>query len=157
MSKAEQVFVDIRPGDFDPGAEMAKLQDSSHGAIASFVGVVREFSPDATSDRLVIEHYPGMTDRVLRELAHEALGRWDLGRISMIHRVGDLGAGERIVWVGVSSRHREAAFDACRFLMDRLKTDAPFWKREQGIQGARWVEQRDRDVLAADAWRSKDE
>ena len=147
-----RIFIDVRTADFDPGAELERLRDPAHGAIASFVGIVRDFSATDAVDQLVIEHYSGMTQRVLGELAEQACTRWPLGGVSIIHRVGTLEAGDRIVWVGVSSRHREAAFDACRFLIDRLKTDAPFWKQERGSKGARWVESRAQDSQAASAW-----
>jgi len=93
-----------------------------------------------------------MTERILEQIGGEALERWPLGQVSVVHRYGRLRPGDRIVWVGVSSKHRDAAFDACRFIADQLKTRAPFWKRESGAQGSRWVEARESDERARERW-----
>jgi molybdopterin synthase catalytic subunit len=135
---------------FDPGAELAVLEESRAGAVASFTGLVR---PDDGVTALTLEHYPAMTQASLEALADAALGRWPLSAVTVIHRVGRLEAGERIVFVGTASSHRQAALEACAFLIDRLKTDAPFWKKEHLADRDRWVAARDSDDAAADRWR----
>lgn len=135
---------------FDPAAELAVLEASGAGAVASFTGLVR---PDDGVTALTLEHYPAMTQPSLEVLAEEALGRWPLAAVTVIHRVGRLAAGERIVFVGTASSHRQAALEACAFLIDRLKTDAPFWKKEHLADSDRWVAARDIDDAAANRWR----
>jgi molybdopterin synthase catalytic subunit len=147
------VTVSVQEADFDVGAELAALSadDGDAGAVASFVGLVRGSEVSA----MTLEHYPGMTEKALAAIVDEARGRWPLRAVRVIHRVGRLLAGDRIVLVAVSSRHRQAAFAACEFIMDYLKTQAPFWKREETPAGSRWVDARDSDDAAARRWLTK--
>lgn len=144
------INVRIQADDFDPGAEIERLHQarSDIGAVASFVGLVRGDGIDA----LTLEHYPGMTERQIESIARKAVARWPIQASTIIHRHGRLTAGERIIFVAVASRHRAAAFEACAFLMDWLKTKAPFWKREEFGGTSRWVEAKASDDLAADRW-----
>jgi len=146
------VDVSVREADFDAGAEIAALSagDTEAGAVASFVGLVRG---DGEVAAMTLEHYPGMTEQALADIVAQARTRWDLRRVRVIHRIGRLLPGERIVFVGVASSHRHDAFAACAFIMDYLKTQAPFWKKEETAQGARWVDARESDDLAAARWR----
>lgn len=138
--------ISVQREDFDLGAEVRAISGSAKtGAVASFVGLVRDV-------RMTLEHYPGMTESALEDICREAHARWDLLDTLVIHRVGTLEPGDRIVLVGVSSAHRGEAFAACEFIMDYLKTRAPFWKREDTPQGARWVEARESDEQAAKGW-----
>lgn len=140
----------VGEADFDPAAELAALEALGVGAVASFTGLVR--SDDGVS-ALVLEHYPGMTEDALAALADAALARWRLQGVTLVHRVGALRPGDRIVFVGTASAHRAAALEACAYLIDRLKTDAPFWKRETLSDGqSRWVDARDSDDAAAGRW-----
>lgn len=134
----------------DLAATIAAVEGSGSGAVASFSGFVRE---DDGVRELALEHYPGMTEAVLHALAEEAVARWQLHAVAVVHRVGPMVPGERIVLVATAAPHRHAALEACAFLIDRLKTDAPFWKRERREEGARWVAARDGDAGAADRWR----
>ena len=122
------------------------------GAVVTFTGKVRNHNLGDNVSALTLEHYPGMTEKALAEIVEEARTRWPLQRVSVIHRVGALFPGEEIVFVGVSAVHRGAAFDAAEFIMDYLKTRAPFWKREATPEGDRWVEARDSDQQAAGRW-----
>lgn len=143
--------VSVQTDDFDPGQEIAALS-AGHcdpGAVASFVGLVRG---EGNLLSLTLEHYPGMTVRSLEDIAAQAMARWPLGAVSIVHRVGRLLPGERIVFVGTASSHRAAAFEACEFIMDYLKTRAPFWKKEETAQGAHWVDARESDDTAAARW-----
>ncbi len=133
----------------DTAAELALLEGQGAGAVASFTGLVR--SDDGVL-ALELEHYPGATDAALLDLAQKAAARWDLLAATIVHRVGRMVPGDRIVFVGTAARHRAAALDACAFLIDRLKTDAPFWKREETAAGARWVAARAADDDAAQRW-----
>jgi molybdopterin synthase catalytic subunit len=141
--------IQIQTADFDVSTELAALRSAQVGAIASFVGVVR--SDDGVT-HMELEHYPGMTEKSLAAIAQQAVVRWELNDVVIIHRVGVLQAGEQIVLVAVSCQHRGAAFAACEFVMDYLKTDAPFWKKEQGPQGAKWVDARSTDFSALEKW-----
>ena len=145
--------ISVQEADFDVGAELAALSagDDDAGAVASFVGLVRGSEVAA----MTLEHYPGMTEKALAAIVDEARGRWPLRAVRVIHRIGRLAPGERIVLVAVSSRHRQAAFAACEFIMDYLKTRAPFWKREETAAGSRWVDARDSDDTAAQRWDAK--
>ena len=134
----------------DVAAELDALEHAGGGAVASFTGLVRD---DGGVEELSLEQYPGATEKALRDLAAEAVQRWSLAAATVIHRVGAMKPGERIVFVGTASAHRAAALEACAFLIDRLKTDAPFWKRETRGQDARWVGERDSDRDAADRWK----
>lgn len=122
------------------------------GAVVTFTGKVRNHNLGEHVSALTLEHYPGMTEKALAEIVEEARGRWPLQRISVIHRVGALFPGDEIVFVGVSAAHRAAAFASAEFIMDYLKTRAPFWKREATPEGDRWVEARDSDQQAAGRW-----
>jgi molybdopterin synthase catalytic subunit len=138
----------VQAGDFDPGAELAAM--GAHGAMASFIGHVRH---DDGVTELWLDHHPAMTGAALEQLAEGATQRWPLAAVTIVHRVGALAAGERIVLVAAASAHREAALAACAFLIDRLKTDVPLWKRETLADGStRWVEPRDGDAARAEGW-----
>ena len=147
--------VSIQTGDFDLSAEVAALRavDGGVGAVASFVGTVRDRHGD-TADvaRMELEHYPGMTERSIQAMIDQAFGRFDIRAVRVIHRVGLLEVGDQIVLVAVSSAHRGQAFQACEFLMDYLKTQAPFWKKEHTPEGGRWVDARVADDEALARW-----
>ncbi len=144
------ITIRIQPEDFDIGSECAALEQAGGGAVATFTGIVRA---DDGVAAMSLEHYPGMTEKALRALADEAQARWPLSAVIVIHRVGTLHAGDRIVFVGTASAHRAAALESCAFLIDRLKTDAPFWKKEHRANGDSWVEARAADDAAAGRWR----
>ena len=139
----------VSPEPIDLAAEMERAEAAGVGAVATFTGIVRA---DDGVGELELEHYPGVTERTLTGLAQEALRRWSLAGATVVHRVGPMQPGERIVFVAAAATHRGAALEACAFLIDRLKTDAPFWKRERRGGEARWVEQRETDVGAAKRW-----
>ena len=143
--------VTVQTQDFDPAASQRALETLSPGAISSFTGLVRG---DDGLTAMTLEQYPGMTDAALNRLAEEALARWALLGVIIIHRYGRLNVGDRIVHVAAASPHRAAAMDACAFLIDRLKTDVPFWKKEQRRDGREtWVEAKATDDNAAARWR----
>jgi molybdopterin synthase catalytic subunit len=144
--------VRVQRDDFEPGVEIARLQREDAGAIVSFVGVVRGESHGEKLVSMTLEHFPGMTERELERIAKEARSRWSLQGVSVVHRVGELKPGERIVLVVTAAAHRRAAFEAAEFLMDYLKTRAPFWKRELRASGEHWVEARGGDDEAAARW-----
>jgi molybdopterin synthase catalytic subunit len=144
--------VRVQREDFEPGTEIARLQREDAGAIVSFVGVVRGESQGEKLVSMTLEHFPGMTERELERIAKEARSRWSLQGVSVVHRVGELKPGERIVLVVTAAAHRRAAFEAAEFLMDYLKTRAPFWKRELRASGEHWVEARGSDDEAAARW-----
>jgi molybdopterin synthase catalytic subunit len=175
------IEISVQEADFDAGAEIAALtaDDPQAGAVASFVGLVRAdkmaeqkvgageptalqggraknallaVADGGTVRAMTLEHYPGMTEQALAEIVAQARGRWELRRVRVIHRVGRLLPGERIVFVGVASSHRGDAFAACEFIMDYLKTRAPFWKKEETPAGGRWVDARETDDAAALRW-----
>ncbi|HSI18722.1 MAG TPA: molybdenum cofactor biosynthesis protein MoaE [Sphingomonas sp.] len=133
----------------DAGAELGAIHVDGAGGVASFTGIVRG---DDGVETLELEHYPGVTEAALTKLADEAVTRWGLIGARIVHRVGGMVPGDTVVFVGAAARHRAAALEACAYLIDRLKTDAPFWKREARADGARWVEQRDSDREAAARW-----
>lgn len=146
--------VRVQQAAFDPGVELNAIH-AAHlgiGAVAGFVGYVRDFNDGAEVAGMFLEHAPGMTEKALEKIVIEAEQRWPLLRLEILHRVGPLEPGDPIVFVGAASAHRDAAFDACRFVMDYLKTRAPFWKKEATSQGPRWVEGRESDRLAASRW-----
>ena len=147
--------VRVQQADFDIGAEIAAFRsaDPGIGAIASFIGLVRDVNEGETVAGMTLEHYPGMTEKALAGIVADAKGRWDIADALVIHRVGELKPLDQIVLVVVKGAHRGAAFAACEFIMDYLKTQAPFWKKEQTAQGARWVEARASDDQAAERWR----
>jgi molybdopterin synthase catalytic subunit len=147
--------VSVQRADFDVGAEITALSgEGVAGAVASFVGIVRGGEQDGQGAILAmtLEHYPGMTERALEDIVALARRRWQLSGIRVIHRTGRLLPGERIVFVGVAGRHRGEAFAACEFIMDYLKTQAPFWKKEETASGAHWVDARDSDEAALERW-----
>ncbi len=149
--------VRIQSGDFDVSAEIDALRRGNPkiGAVASFVGVVRDVNDGNSVAEMTLEHYPGMTEKAIEEIIVQAKGRWKVLDALVIHRVGTLKPADQIVLVIVTSGHRGDAFAACEFIMDYLKTRAPFWKKEQTREGARWVEARATDDLAAERWRLK--
>ena len=146
--------VRVQTDDFDAGREIAALRagDARVGAVASFIGTVRDVNGEAQVSTLTLEHYPGMTEKALEAIVAEARGRFDILDALVIHRVGTLAPTDQIVLVAVTSAHRSEAFDACRFLMDFLKTRAPFWKKETTSEGTRWVDARASDDEAAARW-----
>ncbi len=146
--------VRIQQADFDLGAEVAALraQDAGVGAVVSFVGTVRDRSEGSAVSVMELEHYPGMTEKAIDAMIDAALARFDIRAARVIHRVGVLAPCEHIVLVAVTSAHRGAAFQACEFLMDYLKTQAPFWKKETTPEGARWVDARVSDDAALARW-----
>ena len=148
--------VRVQTDDFDVAREIAALRanDARVGAVASFIGTVRDVNDAAHVSTLTLEHYPGMTEKALAAIVAEAHERFDILDALVIHRVGTLQPTDQIVLVAVTSAHRGEAFDACRFLMDYLKTRAPFWKKERTPDGERWVEARASDDVAAARWRS---
>ena len=150
--------VRVQAEDFDVGAEVAALRaaDPQVGAVAAFVGVARDLNDGATVASLTLEHYPGMTERALEDICARARTRWKIIDVLVVHRVGELKPTDQIVLVVVTSAHRGDAFAACEFVMDYLKTEAPFWKREAGAQGNRWVEARDSDEAARGRWEADD-
>jgi len=147
-------MVRVQQADFDLAEEYQRLAaDPVSGAVVTFVGKVRDFNQDDRVSGLELEHYPGMTEKALAEIVEQAKSRWPLQAVSVIHRIGKLALGDQIVFVGVASAHRDGAFAACQFIMDYLKTYAPFWKKETTADGAsRWVDARKQDQQAAEKW-----
>jgi len=145
----------VQQEDFDIGAELARLTEgrSDIGGLASFVGLVRETNEGERLVAMTLEHYPAMTEKRLAEIEAEACKRWPLQASLIIHRYGRLTPGERIVLVATASSHRRAALESCQFLIDWLKTEAPFWKLEETMAGDRWVAARESDDLAAKRWK----
>jgi molybdopterin synthase catalytic subunit len=146
--------VRVQAEDFDAGAEIARLRAGNPkvGAVASFIGVARDINDGAAVRTLTLEHYPGMTERALEEICARARQRWDLLDLLVVHRVGELKPLDQIVLVVVTSAHRGEAFAACEFVMDYLKTEAPFWKKEVTPDGARWVDARESDDTSRARW-----
>lgn len=146
--------VRVQTEDFDAGAEILKLRQGNPaiGAVASFIGLVRDVSHGETVSAMTLEHYPGMTEAALREIVEQAQQRWAIYDALVIHRVGALKPLDQIVLVAVAGAHRGEAFAACEFIMDYLKTRAPFWKKEQTPDGGRWVDARESDAAAARRW-----
>jgi molybdopterin synthase catalytic subunit len=139
--------ISVQAEDFDLGLEVLDIQqDNRIGAVASFVGQVRDMP-------MTLEHYPGMTENAIKKIVEEARSQWEILDFTVIHRYGDLQPNDQIVMVAVASSHRGDAFAACQFIMDYLKTQAPFWKKEHYPEGARWVDARDSDDQAAERWR----
>lgn len=144
----------VQTQDFSVEEEMQKVRHRSPdmGAIVNFVGVVRDVNEGDRVHAMALEHYPGMTEKSLATIVEKARARWDIGDVTVIHRVGDLAIGDQIVLTMVASRHRHAAFEACAYIMDWLKTEAPFWKKETTDAGERWVEARESDEYAKARW-----
>jgi len=143
------IRISVQPAPIDLGTEIAGVEAKGAGAIASFTGTVR--GDDGVTE-LMLEHYPGMTEAALVALAEQAMDRWDLMAVTMVHRVGPMEPGDRIVFIATAAAHRAAALESCAYLIDRLKTDAPFWKRERRGDSAAWVEARHSDAAAAGRW-----
>jgi molybdopterin synthase catalytic subunit len=156
-------MIRVQPEDFDPGQEIESLTKGRRdiGGVVSFVGLVRDIAGDQRTgaqeiSAMTLEHYPGMTEKQLTAIDDEANRRWPLSGSLVIHRYGRLEPGDRIVLVVTASPHRDAAFDACRFLIDWLKTKAPFWKLEETPQGTAWVEAKSSDDAAVQRWKKPD-
>ena len=150
-------MIRVQRDDFDAGAEIARLGHGNPavGGVCVFIGKVRDLSHGAEVKTMTLEHYPGMTEKELARIEAEARSRWPLEETLIIHRYGRLEPGDQIVLVATASAHRAAAFEACEFLIDWLKTKAPFWKREEGPDGPHWVEARSEDDEAAARWTPK--
>lgn len=147
-------YVNVQTEDFNIGelSEQVRADDATSGAIVTFTGIVREMEQGDQLEALYLEHYPGMTEKALESIVDQARERWDLGNVVVVHRVGTLGLNANIVFVGVGSAHRDNAFQAACFIMDYLKRDAPFWKKEITNVGETWVEQKKTDLDAAEDW-----
>lgn len=147
-------MISVQTADFDMANEYHALiaEGTSDGAVVTFTGLVRDLNQGSKITSLTLEHYPGMTEKSLAEIVAQAKQRWPLGKVRLIHRVGELKLADQIVFVGVTSKHREAAFEACQFIMDFLKNNAPFWKKEATEQGEKWVEFNDKDKQAVQRW-----
>ena len=153
-------MIRIQQEDFsvtDACAQLRAKDPRGTGAICTFTGLVRDFGDGTDLDAIHLEHYPGMTEKRLAQIVETARARWQLIDCIVIHRVGTLRISEQIVFVGVSSAHRADAFAACEFIMDYLKKDAPFWKKELGQSGTHWVEAKDSDTQRADRWNMSNE
>jgi len=148
--------VRVQTEDFDAGREIAALRadNAGVGAVASFIGVARDINDGADVATLTLEHYPGMTEAALEDICQRARSRWTLHDVLVIHRVGPLRPLDQIVLVVVTSSHRGDAFAACEFVMDYLKTEAPFWKKEESPGGSRWVDARESDDAARARWKA---
>ncbi|MEZ5833787.1 MAG: molybdenum cofactor biosynthesis protein MoaE [Dongiaceae bacterium] len=148
-------MIKVQSEDFDIGTELTQLTggNTGIGGLASFVGLVRDLAEQGEIAAMTLEHYPGMTEKRLAEIEAEARSRWPLEGVLIIHRYGRLEPGDRIVLVATTSAHRQAALESCAFLIDWLKTKAPFWKLEEGAKGAAWVEAKASDDHAADRWK----
>ena len=146
--------VRVQTQDFDAGLELAQLRLARKdvGAVVSFIGQVRDFNDGDTVSQLSLEHYPGMTEKALAAIVAQAQSRWDIVDTLIIHRVGTLQPLDQIVLVAVSGAHRGEAFKACEFIMDALKTEAPFWKKEVTASGERWLDAKDSDDVARERW-----
>ncbi len=156
MTGSPGAFVRVQHDDFSAAELQAALLagDAREGAVATFTGYVRRDNAGRDVQTLTLEHYPGMTEASIAAIIDEAAGRWPVLAAGVVHRIGELHVGEQIVWVGVSSAHRQAAFEACEFIMDYLKTRAPFWKKEVGAAGSAWVDARETDERRAARWDS---
>jgi molybdopterin synthase catalytic subunit len=146
--------VSVQTEDFDAGLEISRLRNTRKdtGAVVSFIGLVRDLNEGDQVSQLTLEHYPGMTEKALEAIVSQAQNRWAIFDVTVIHRVGTLQAMEQIVLVAVSSAHRSEAFKACEFIMDYLKTEAPFWKKERTQSGERWLDAKSTDDEARERW-----
>jgi molybdopterin synthase catalytic subunit len=146
--------IQVQTADFDLQTELNAMRAGrpDTGAIVSFIGLVRDINDGKNVAGMALEHYPGMTEKALQQITEQAQQRWELIDITVIHRVGPLLPTDQIVLVAVASRHRGNAFAACEFIMDYLKTEAPFWKKEQTPEGERWVDARETDQVALEKW-----
>jgi len=146
----------VQQNDFVVADEYQALADDNNdGAVVTFIGKVRDFNEGLGVQGLSLEHYPGMTEKILCNLEAEAREHWQLNKVTIIHRVGDLKLGEQIVFIGVTSPHRKAAFAACEFLIDFLKTKAPFWKKELTTEGSKWLDAKASDNEVSQQWSTK--
>jgi len=148
------VTVRVQHEDFDAGAEITRMRQARPdiGAVAAFVGQVRDLNDGSAVSAMTLEHYPGMTEKALEAIVEQARGRWDIFDALVVHRIGELSPRDQIVLVLVTGAHRGEAFAACEFIMDYLKTEAPFWKKETTADGERWVEARASDDTARQRW-----
>ena len=153
--KSIKVYIKIQNEDFDVSKETQKLHERESGAIVNFIGLVREHTEhnDEQIISMTLEHYPGMTESEIDKIVQKSIKKWELTGITVIHRVGKLFVSDQIVFVGVASKHRQNAFDACNFIMDWLKTKAPFWKIEESKSERKWVEYRQSDEDAIYKWK----
>lgn len=149
-----QMSIRVQKHDFNVGLQIAAMRDGNRsiGAIASFIGLMRDFNDGENVLSMTLEHYSGMTEKALQTIANNAISRWEIIDVTIIHRVGNFAPGDQIVLVMVASAHRAAAFAACEFIMDFLKTRAPFWKNETTPDGERWVDARASDDEATSRW-----
>ena len=150
-------MINIQKDDFDIATlyqqlNHSQLNPNGYGAVVTFVGKVRDFNQQQHIGSMTLEHYPGMTEKSLSDIVQQAKARWPIGDPIIIHRVGELAPGDQIVYIGVVSAHRKAAFEACEFLIDYLKIKAPFWKKEQTENGTHWVDAKETDTTAATRW-----
>jgi len=152
MSHFTQISVQTQ--DFDFAYEYQKLRESNNndGALVTFVGLVRDMNLQKSVSGLFLEHYPAMTEKVLNNIVEKARAKWQLGSVSIIHRIGQLKVSEQIVFVGVTSQHRQSAYHANEFVMDYLKTQAPFWKKETTSDGDKWIEAKASDMEKTQNW-----
>ena len=148
----DKIIVQTEDFDLTTEVELIKSSNSSIGAVVSFIGTVRDLTGESLVS-LSLEHYPGMTEKSLSSIADKARNKWEIDSITIIHRVGTLGIGDQIVLVITSSKHRQAAFDSCNYIMDFLKTDAPFWKKEVSDKEEKWVDKRESDEEQKKRWR----
>lgn len=153
--KSIKVYIKIQNEDFDVSKETQKLHERESGAIVNFIGLVRDHTEhnDEQIISMTLEHYPGMTESEIDKIIQKSIKKWELTGITVIHRVGKLFVSDQIVFVGVASKHRQNAFDACNFIMDWLKTKAPFWKIEESKSERKWVESRQSDEDAIYKWK----
>jgi molybdopterin synthase catalytic subunit len=147
----DKIVVQTEDFDLTSEVELIKSTNSSIGAVVSFIGTVRDLTSESLIS-LTLEHYPGMTEKSLRSIADKARKKWEIESVTIIHRVGTLGVGDQIVLVITSSKHRQAAFDSCNYIMDFLKTDAPFWKKEVSDKEEKWVGKRESDEEQKKRW-----
>lgn len=150
-------MISVQTADFDIAALYQQItarenNPLGYGAIITFVGKVRDFNLEQEVSALSLEHYPGMTEKTLANISQQAMERWPIATPIIIHRVGELAPGDQIVYIGVASAHRKAAFEACEFIIDFLKTKAPFWKKESNADGEKWLNERESDHQAANKW-----
>ena len=155
MTSDLRISIQEAPFDIAAVVDRMRTSDPGIGAVATFVGVCRDMNDGTGVSDMTLEHYPGMTERAIEAIIEEACERWSLRACEVVHRVGRLAPTELIVLVAVASAHRGDAFAACEFIMDFLKTRAPFWKKESTPQGNRWVDARSRDSVAAERWRTR--
>lgn len=148
--------ISVQTEDFDVSSELRRMQSGRRdiGAVCSFVGLVRDMNQGDSIATLELEHYPAMTEKALQEIADQAAARWPVQDVCIIHRVGVMHPAEQIVLVMVAAKHRGESFAACEFMMDFLKSRAPFWKKEQTAEGGRWVDARESDELALEKWQT---